>query len=215
MSRRRGRGFWRFLALPGLDSRDINQLSSYALALWHAHTRRQVSEAVAGGARVSAELLERASERRTRMLQLLEFFVADRPRVMAEVAAIKAGNGYLDVASDLGELARLHRQNDDRISGDTSGRYRADDAEGALSDATAIVRELSQSTDPREAEVWADALARTWTLLLTAYERIARAATWLYGERPDFDELFPSLFAAGRRAGRPASRGEAVAAPTP
>ena len=94
------------------------------------------------------------------MLQLLEFFVADRPRVMAEVAAIKAGNGYLDVASDLGELARLHRQNDDRISGDTSGRYRADDAEGALSDATAIVRELSQSADPREAEAWADALAR-------------------------------------------------------
>ena len=31
----------------------------------------------------------------------------------------------------------------------------------------------------------------------------------------DFDEVFPSLFAAGRRAGRPASRGEAVAAPAP
>ena len=51
--------------------------------------------------------------------------------------------------------------------------------------------------------------------MLTAYERLTRAATWLYGERPDFDELFPSLFAAGRRAGRPASRGEAVAAPAP
>lgn len=137
--------------------------------------------------------------------------MADRPRAMAQLAAIKPGSGYLDVASDLGELSRLHRQNDDRIAGDTSGRYRPDDAEQALGDATAIIRELSQSADPREAEAWADALARTWTLLLTAYGRITRAAAWLYGERADLDALFPSLFAVGRGGGRATTANTAAA----
>jgi hypothetical protein len=192
----------RFVALPGFNSKDVDALPSYALALWHANTRRQVTSAATGGAKVSGELLERAAERRTRMIELLEFFVGDRPQVIAEVNAIKSGTGYMDIASDLGELSRLHRENDARLSGDSSGRYRPDVAVGALNDAAAIIRELSQASDPKEAAAWADALARCWTLLLGAYDRITRGASWLYGDRPDFDDLFPSMFAAGRRAGR-------------
>jgi hypothetical protein len=194
------------LAMPTLRASLIEQLSDMSWATWYVWTMFQDAEALKTGVRVPPDLIDRASERRLRMLMLLEYHLGDDPSVARTLSSIRAGAGYQDTASDLVRSARLYRQHHAIVASDTK-LYRADDEPQAREDAAAILQTLAAGE--RSREEWSDQLTRCWTLLNRAYDEAIAALSWLYRDDPGVLEAFPSLYSVARPGvGRRRSRAE-------
>jgi hypothetical protein len=120
------------------------------------------------------------------------------------VADIRSGQGYFDTASDLTRLAALYDEHAAVLAIDQR-LHDAGDAAAARKNAETILRSLAEGRCADE-QHWQAEVTRAWAALLTSYDEVRAAATWIYRADPQLKERFPSLFKVIRPGGgRPAA----------
>ena len=184
----------RFDLLPAsvFDSKHLKNLPELAWAAWHVRNELLAARARSTDVQVSAALVHDASEAKDRMMRVADYYFGDDPELGAEVASIRSGSGYLDLASDLTRLATLFDAHPEVVAADTRW-YRADDVAAARRYSAAIIGALA-GDDGGE---WDDLSARVFTLLRRAYDEVRATGRYLFRhERRQHD--FPSIFAAAR-----------------
>lgn len=183
----------RFAALPGSEFEHgaLDDLVPAAQAALWAQARLAGADAAVPGTRLPVELLSEAEAVRRQMLSVCEYHFRDEPRLAQQVADIRLGQGYLDLAQDLQRLGALYRAEHETLKQDLRF-YKAKDAEAALHLSQRITSELrSESATAARQVAW-----QTWALLLDLYEEVARAGRFLL--RQAGEASFPSLHAVAR-----------------
>jgi hypothetical protein len=199
------------------DDRHVADLPQIALAAWYARHRFMMMAATRSAVQVPEAIVEEATALRARMLRLLEYWMMDDPAVLAELAAIRQGTGYQDLANDLIALGSLYGRFGETLAQDKK-LYQPGDAASAARLAGTILHNLGLAATAEQNE-WAAMQPRAWTLLLDTYEEVRRAARFLLG-REMGESRFPSLVLASRgstsrptKNGEPGKGGEAPAEP--
>jgi len=190
--------------------REIRErLEPAAWAVWYSSVLRTSAEESETNARVSLDLLTKATETKARMMRVVEYILGDHPVAGVEVSGIRAGSGHFDLAMDLSRLAVLYRDYADELV-DAGSRYQAKDREAAHEHSGALLRELG-STDSADAVKARDDAARAFRLLETTYERLRR---WAVAAFDDADRWFPSLYALRTVRGTSPSGGPGSGGPS-
>ncbi len=202
----------RFKLLPKqvFDIDHLEELADLAWAGWYVRSEHISAEATSTGAQVPAELIASAMERKARMLKVLDYFLGDDDEVGPELASIRSGKGYLDLASDKTRLAGLYEKHTKDIKKDKK-HFRETDEADARADAAAIIRHLGTTT--ASAEKWMNFQLRVWHLLRASYDEVSATGRYLFRNEA-LASRFPSLFTATRkprrRAPAPMSDGDVV-----
>lgn len=194
-----------FASLPEdrFDMKHVDDLETLALATWHLAVALQSAAAGRSEAKLPIALVDGAMKIKTRMIALCEYNFGDDPDDAKEIAAIKLGAGYEDLAGDLIRLAKLYKKRRDEVQRDPKNYVATDEADaGRL--AHEIMRQLGEQRNQDQKSL-ADLFSRAWTLLLSTYEEVAMPGAWLF-RREGGASLFPSLFTAGRSAPSRASK---------
>lgn len=208
------------LAAPALDKRlrslpkaefdpaYLDDLRPCAQAALEAAQQRATTTATAPSTKVSLALAHDASAQRERMLRLLDYYFAPETVAGQEVAGIRLGRGYLDLAEDLDRLAALYTRETTTVSRDTH-LYQADDARRAADLAKQLRAELGEV--PEAGSVKADGRVRkaartqdsrelcwrAFALLEEVYAEVAAAVRFVLRHEGG-EALCPSLHTAGR-----------------
>jgi hypothetical protein len=189
------------------DVGNIERLGKLALATWFTRQRQLGKAALATSAQVPEPVLHDGQDRKARMFRVIEHWAGDDADVATELAVIRSGTGYQDLANDLDALADLYQREDIRqLIANDKKHYRADDVVGARKTSQAIFKGLGLAQDS-EAQVWTGMAQRAWTLLSRAYAEHQRCGVFLFGKSENTDESYPSLVSAVRS---PARRGQAA-----
>lgn len=179
------------------DIQNLDDLGPAALATWYAATQLLSANAQGTEAKLPIRLVNEATELKARMMRVAEYYFEEGTPQAIEVADIRAGTGYRDLAQDLARLAVLYRDNDAALKADTK-RYDANDVDKATTLAGEIIKELGASRNA-EQKLWADRVQRAWALLVSLYGDVTETAHWL--QRRDADAPhYASLVTAGRAA---------------
>ncbi len=152
------------------------------------------THSVESDARVPLSLVDGASKLRARLHSLLDYHLGHQEHVARELAAIRAGQGYADLASDLVALAALVEANVAEVKDDRRNYTSTDVAEArrfAAEIQTARVGGQRPSTR-NAARAWAEA----FHALREAHDELLAAGRFLERARPDVNERWPSLFIA-------------------
>jgi hypothetical protein len=180
-----------------IDLTLIDGLADVAIASWYVRSRVLLAGATHTEAQLPVTLTEQGTALRARMLKAIEYNLDHLPALMAELAVVRSGIGYQDLANDLVWAAGVYRKHKGELAIDQKS-YRPDD--GPLADKTAgeILRLLGKSTTAEQAR-WKDLQARAFTLLGKHYDEAIRVGRFLHF----YDEgeaKFPTLASATRSA---------------
>jgi len=181
-------------ALPA-DALDPKYASGFSVlvAAAEASSAAYVSaESTESDARVPLSLVNDATKLRTRLFSLVEYHLGDNVEVARELAAIRSGQGYADLASDLLALATLVDNNVAELKVDRR-KYTPTDVADARRFAADIqtARVGGQRATTRSAgRAWAAA----FHALREAHDELLAAGRFLERKRPDVNERWPSLF---------------------
>lgn len=175
----------------------LDDLRTRALAAWYARAEQVRISSLSSDAKIPEPVLRDAMELRGRMLRVLGYFFDDDPELGPEVAVIRRGSGYQDLANDLLAMAELYERDGVHavVSRDPKN-YRKGDVGSARTYAQTIFRALGLA-ESADAQRWANNTQRAWTLLLRGYEQ-ARAAAGVLFQEEDLSVSYPSLVAAAR-----------------
>jgi hypothetical protein len=188
----------KFAGLPAgdFDQQHADLLETVALAAWHVTVSLESASAQSSGARISEADITEGTKLKKRMSKVAEYHLGHVDEVSTELAAIREGTGYPDLASDLVRLAALYQRHAGELGADTR-HYRAADRDraGRLGHAIHQVLGDGRATD---ADYWSDYLVRAWALLVFTYGEVSAAGRWLY-RHEDGEKRFPSLYTVGRR----------------
>jgi len=200
----------RFEGLPKkeFDLAHLDDLELLGRSCWYALTQLQAANAQSTEAKLPVALVEKATTMRTRMIKLLAYLYEPESKVGKEVADIRLDVGYRDLARDLGRLSVVYLAEHDDIKDDKK-HFRATDAEGAAKLSQDILDELGAARSA-EQKHWIEMVARTWTLLKTAYDDVAATGEWLLRNEGG-GEMFVSLVTAGRAARSKSKKAKAEA----
>jgi hypothetical protein len=191
----------RFALLPPelFDIAALDDLESAALATWYASTRLLAANAQSSEAKLPVDLVNEATATKARMLKVCDYHFDLSTPLGLEIADIRVGTGYRDLAQDLSRLAKIYRDQKKQLENDKV-HYRPKDAATADELAHRILEELSASRSG-EQKLWAERVHRAWTLLLGLYNEVTCTGAWLL-RRDGGKDRFPSLVTAGRTARR-------------
>jgi hypothetical protein len=187
----------RFASLPAgeFDIQHALRLEPAALATWYASLMLR-SASVTVGVKIPEHVMAKATAIKHLMLKVLEYNLGHDANLIAELADIREGTGYVDLASDLVRLATLYQAHAADLATDVR-HYQADDAETAGRTAQAIHQVLGDGRDT-SARYWSNYLPRAWSLLVTTYEEVSAAGRWLF-RHENGEARFPSLYTIGRQ----------------
>jgi hypothetical protein len=197
----------RFESLPEaeFDIAHVRDLGQLALGTWYATIELASASATSTEAKLPAALVQRATERKTRMLKVVVYHFEDHPMLGPEVADIILGTGYRDMASDLPRLAKVYANERATVEKDPK-HYRADDEAEALKNARAILEHLSEARSSAE-RMWADVVARSWTLMSQSYNEVSAAGSWLLRHEGGAVMFLPLVVAARLGRAKPKKKG--------
>jgi hypothetical protein len=180
------------LPLDVFDAKALDLLVPAARAVIYTRARLATSAARASDALVPAPLVEEATALKAFLLKLLDYHVgaieAD------ELAAIRVGTGFEDMALDFDRLSELTSMHQSVLARDPY--YRSTLASEALQIADRIRKALGITASEKNRSPQEDA-ARAWTLFVQTYEEVAAAGRFLW-RKSGGEEKFPSLFKVGR-----------------
>ena len=97
----------RTLPATELDPGVVADLLPAAQAVLHTQTRLAMTEAQQPGPRLPTDLIDQATALRERMLRVVEYHLTDTAEHEKEIASIKAGQGYADLAEDLARICAM------------------------------------------------------------------------------------------------------------
>jgi hypothetical protein len=181
------------LALP-------ERVAQLARATWFVRQRQLGLVALSSAASVPPDVLRDAQLRRRTMLKVLEHWFDDDAGIAAEVAVIREGAGYQDLANDLEALADIYQRPAVHAGiAEDRKHYDRNDARSARALAKAIFAGLGLGRE-NDAQRWASLCSRAWTLLLQSYDEHRAAGIFLFRDLEDVAETYPSLVTAARRS---------------
>lgn len=188
--------------LPALDIEKVRRIPDVALAVSYAVRRVE-----AAGGPGTLGLLREATALRGKLLAAAQAFAKAGLVPEAKVKKIQQGRGAIDMAKDCVDLAALFTENAEAIRGKSpvaAAEVRRAGEVGA--ELQAVLKPKGSPRSPKPAEVKAAAKDRDrlGTLLAKDYDRVRRAAAWLFGA--EADALAPplGLRSAARRRPKPA-----------
>jgi hypothetical protein len=176
--------------LPDFDLDLVDHLETYALAAWHAHLEAQRP----GGRAAVQVLLEEATTLRMALLREAESLVHRGVFEGNAVAAIRVGQGHVDVANDLVALATLYEKGWKLIAGRSF--VTEADVDRAARLGSELLLAIGRREHEREAPHSAAGLtrARAYTLFAQAYEEVRRGVSYLRWYRGDAESIAPTLY---------------------
>lgn len=178
--------------MPQFDLARFDKLEAYTLALGHAHA---LYMAASEPSEALDELVESAAKLRE-VLVADATALAQRNLIDGErLRELKGAKGYRNLAFDLFALAAMMRAVWTNISGKTALHLdELDEAETLADRILTAVGEREQG--PAIAAVSAENRQKAFTLFVTAYDQVRRAAHYLRWDQEDTDKIVPSLYAA-------------------
>lgn len=189
--------FERLASIDELDPKALPDLPIVARAAFHARRMFLLASATSSEAILPASVAEAATRLKTRMMRVVEYYLADHPVAGPQIVAIRAGTGYLDLANDLLALAKLYKDYGATLATDRKD-YKKSDAKLARELGDDIVERLGGGVTG-EARSWQDRQTRAFKLLLDVYGEVQAAGVFLFRHEGG-EERFPSLIAAARSA---------------
>ncbi|MCU0686566.1 MAG: hypothetical protein MUF34_30690 [Polyangiaceae bacterium] len=190
--------FERYAAQGDYDLMLFDRLPTLSLAAWYVRRQQLRALYAASGAAISPEELTLAYEVRARMLGVLQHWHGDRHDIAVDLAQVRQGSGYQDLANDLNTLAEMYLRDDlQPLLAHDVKHYRAGDVDEAFRLAAIIAISLGIA-DKGEAARLTDLARRVATLLVRGYEAHARGGRFFFGLTEDVAVTYPSLFAAVR-----------------
>ena len=182
----------------------MSVLEGYEDVLVAAETSSAEYEVARSGdtnARVSVALVQQGMETSGRMQRCLGYNLEGDAEVQRQLAAIRLGTGYADLANDLAELSVLYGTHTGALRGD--GRnYRAGDTAGSKELADRIREEIAQgerAVTKKAGQKWAKAYAA----LDVSHNEIVAAGRYLDRKEPTLAARWVYLRTPSRR---PASK---------
>lgn len=194
----------RFAELPAraFEMANADGLAPAALAALAALEAAQDEGAQDTEAKVPPALAAEAAEIEQRMQTVCEYHLSDDPEIAPLLDRLRPGTGYRDLLNDLKGYARIYERRADVVKTDTKN-YRPGDLKRARELAAILGQAFFDTMSPRAREAY-DTCARCWTVLSARYEEVRQTGLWLFRADPHRDQLFPSLYVAGRPGvGRP------------
>jgi len=191
----------RFLSLPKaeFDAAVLEEVKQAASAVLFAQSALVQAEAGTTQARLPGELVEDATVLRQKMLRVCEYHFGSDPELARQLADIRSGHGYLDLAEDLRRLSGLYQAQKATLKQDLRF-YDAADEGLALRLCERITSELRvQGPQAARQTAW-----RAWAFLVDRYQELSRGAVFLLREAAA--QKFPSLFSLGRSAPKAAGK---------
>jgi hypothetical protein len=175
----------------GKALRALDSLEDYALAAVFA----QLQSSPAGDTEPAQLLLERARPLRANLLNAARLLASFGGFPENALSAIVAGRGHLDTANDLALLGSLFESNWEHI------RNKVPFDRALVEEASRLAAELLRALgarrvgEPRDgsAQDWLALRARAFRLLVTAYDELTRAATYLRWHEGDAKAFAPPL----------------------
>jgi hypothetical protein len=195
----------RFALLPAavFDPETVERLAKAAWALWYTQVESRTASATQTAVRVDPAVVAESVELKGRLQKLLEYHLGDQPELALELADIRLGTGYSDLASDLQRYARLSDDHPEEVTGDRK-LFRKGDARRARELAGLIIADLKGSMSDRASVT--NLRNRAWTLLSRDYGEVVATGAFLFRHEPALARLFVPLRAAvaPHRSRRPA-----------
>jgi hypothetical protein len=132
-------------------------------------------------------VFEDAQSTRDRMLRVLEYYFADDTTHGPKLAIVRSGTGYQDLANDLEILADFYQDStvEPVITRDPM-HYRAADVASARELASSIFASLGLGKQG-DAQRWAEATQKAWSLLSRAYEKVRQAGQYIFAGQEDIE----------------------------
>ncbi|MFO0613671.1 MAG: hypothetical protein U0414_13830 [Polyangiaceae bacterium] len=163
-------------------------LRTLAHALFYLETRARTKAATSSNVQVSLALMNEGVELRERMLRVLGYHFVGDPDMTAELADIRSGQGYMDLATDLARLATHYTQHASALAEDKR-HYHANDQVRARGISKEIFAALQGGSDT----AIVDLRNRAFTTLLEVYGRLKAAGDFIFADSPTDLALFPAL----------------------
>ncbi|MBX3197909.1 MAG: hypothetical protein KF894_07165 [Labilithrix sp.] len=205
---RHGERSARFALLPAalFAASTVDDLEHMANAALHVDVEALREGAATTNVKVDAAVMQQATELRDRMLKTAEYNLGHKDSVARELADIRIGTGYFDLANDCARLAALYAEHKSDLALDKRF-YDTADVDLAASLASAIRGEYRAAAT--RAGQYTDLRPRVFTELVRLYNEVRAAAHFLFRAEPNVVDDFPALRAAAlgtvtRRAKKPA-----------
>jgi hypothetical protein len=201
------------LSATALDPAYARDYPALVAAAETASAAYASTQSVESDARVPLALVDRANKLRAKLHLLVDYHLGHDEDVARELAAIRAGHGYADLASDLLALAQLVESNVSELKDDRRNYASTDVAEARqLAAEIQTARVSGQRPSTRNA---ARAWASAFHALREAHEELLAAGRFLERKRADVIERWPSLFVSvGTAKKKPAKKPASPASPT-
>ncbi|MCS6900459.1 MAG: hypothetical protein RMJ98_12990 [Myxococcales bacterium] len=181
---------YKLLPVELFDPGTVDRLEKNAWALWQAHLEAQIASAAETSVKVPPEIFQKAMELKGHMQRLLEYHLGDHSAVSGELADIRLGSGYSDLASDLVRCARLLDLYKAELQEDRKF-YHPGDAALARSLAQQILEALRSSL--RGKMSLTDLRNRAWTMVARDYAELIEVSHFLFRKQPEEKARFVPL----------------------
>ncbi len=186
----------------------IANLETACLAAQYIEDRAATEEATTQTVKVDAVVFDRATQVKGRMIKCLSYIMEGTKSVEDEIADIKLGTGYLDLASDLTRLAALYVLHAKLISKDPKN-YRDTDLAQARADADEV-RAQYRASKTQSAE-WDRLRPRAYVEIVRLYNELRDTVHFVYRKQAEVKDEFEALrTAAGivsKKAKQPSDKG--------
>lgn len=159
-----------------------------AQTVFYLETRARTKEATTSTVRVDVALISEGAALRDRMLRVLDYYFQDDPLMQAELASIRSGQGYVDLASDLARVATHYTQHAAALAEDKR-HYDPRDHARARGISKEILSALQSGTD----NSLVDLRNRAFTKLARVYARLKAAGDFIFADSPTQLALLPAL----------------------
>lgn len=168
----------------------IDKLETVCLAAQYIVDNAATEEATTATVMVDPVLFDRATAVKNRMIKCITYILEGTQSVEDEVADIKLGSGYMDLAQDLTRLAVIYAKYAKVLAKDPKN-YRAEDLAQARADATEV-RAQYRASKTKAAE-WERLRPKAYVEIQRLYNEVRDTVRFAYRHRPDVTDDFEAL----------------------
>ena len=190
----------------------IAKLETVCLGAQHIVDRAATEEATTQTVKVDAVVFDRATSVKNRMIKCLSYMMEGTKSVEDEIADIKLGTGYMDLAQDLTRLANLYVNHGKVVSKDPKN-YRDTDLAQARADADEVRTQYRASKT--QAAEWDRLRPRAYVEIVRLYTELREAVHFAYRQHSSVKDQFETLRTAVGIVNKKAKPSDKMGEPKP
>lgn len=168
-------------SMPALFMGDATpaRLRKFSEVVFYTENRTRTRSATASGVRVDGKIVAEGQALRDRMLKVLAYHFDDDAYMRAEIADIRLGSGYVDLASDLARVATHYTRHRATLEKDVKF-YKHEDMVRARGISSEILAALQAESDGSIV----DLRNRAFTKMARIYARLKAACDFIFADSP-------------------------------